>query len=240
MFVMLDDFRQPRTATRATPTSIAAKLRASCAARRSPTRSVTVFGAPPVDGLGTAGGFKLMIEDRGDVGLAALQTATDELVAAGQRSDPRLRRPVHQLPRQHAVALPRHRPHQVRIAGRADGTTSSTRCRSTWAALRQRLQPVRPHLAGERPGRADVPHAGRDIVKQLQGPQQARADGAAGHAGRRRRRQRPGDGHALQHVLRRPRSTATRRPASAPGEAIADHRRTLADELGVDATSGPS
>ncbi len=33
---------------------------------------VSVFGAPPVDGLGTAGGFKIMIEDRGDNGLDAL------------------------------------------------------------------------------------------------------------------------------------------------------------------------
>ncbi len=34
---------------------------------------VNVLGAPPVDGLGTAGGFKIVIEDRGDNGLAALQ-----------------------------------------------------------------------------------------------------------------------------------------------------------------------
>ena len=31
---------------------------------------VDVFRAPPVDGLGTAGGFKLMVEDRGDAGPA--------------------------------------------------------------------------------------------------------------------------------------------------------------------------
>ena len=30
---------------------------------------VNVFEAPPVDGLGTAGGFKIVIEDRGDTGL---------------------------------------------------------------------------------------------------------------------------------------------------------------------------
>ena len=45
---------------------------------------MSVFGAPPVDGLGTAGGFKLMVEDRGDLGLAELQKATDALIERGQ------------------------------------------------------------------------------------------------------------------------------------------------------------
>ena len=31
---------------------------------------VGVFGPPAIDGLGNAGGFKLMIEDRGPLGLA--------------------------------------------------------------------------------------------------------------------------------------------------------------------------
>ena len=49
---------------------------------------VTVFGAPPVPGLGVAGGFKLMVEDRGGLGLAALQHQTDELVAQAQADSP--------------------------------------------------------------------------------------------------------------------------------------------------------
>ncbi len=40
---------------------------------------VAVFGAPPVDGLGNAGGFKLMIQDRGDLGLDVLQGQADVL-----------------------------------------------------------------------------------------------------------------------------------------------------------------
>ncbi len=44
---------------------------------------VTVFGAPPVEGLGTTGGFKFIVEDRGNLGLQALQKASDEMVAAG-------------------------------------------------------------------------------------------------------------------------------------------------------------
>ena len=40
---------------------------------------------PPSPGLGRAGGFKLMIEDRGENGLVALQTQTDNLVKQGNK-----------------------------------------------------------------------------------------------------------------------------------------------------------
>ena len=36
--------------------------------------------APPVDGLGNAGGFKIMVQDRGDLGLPSLQAQTDKFV----------------------------------------------------------------------------------------------------------------------------------------------------------------
>src|SRR5262249_26616372 len=51
---------------------------------------VAVFPPPPVQGLGTAGGFKLYVEDRRSAGFAATQSATDSLVAASN-SDPALR-----------------------------------------------------------------------------------------------------------------------------------------------------
>jgi len=51
--------------------------------------SIAVFPPPAVRGVGTAGGFKLQVEDRSGAGLAALQAATDELIAAGNR-DPGL------------------------------------------------------------------------------------------------------------------------------------------------------
>jgi multidrug efflux pump subunit AcrB len=44
---------------------------------------ISVFGAPPVDGLGNAGGFKLVVEDRGDSGLPMLQEMADRVVAEG-------------------------------------------------------------------------------------------------------------------------------------------------------------
>ncbi len=51
---------------------------------------VAVFPPPPVQGLGTSGGFKLYVEDRRASGFAAIQAATDSLVSAGN-ADPELR-----------------------------------------------------------------------------------------------------------------------------------------------------
>lgn len=45
-----------------------------------------VIQPPPVRGLGTGGGFKLMVQDRGDVGFDALQRSTNELAMAANQS----------------------------------------------------------------------------------------------------------------------------------------------------------
>jgi hydrophobe/amphiphile efflux-1 (HAE1) family protein len=50
---------------------------------------VLVVNPPPVQGLGAAGGFKLMVEDRNNLGPQALATATNALVAAANK-DPAL------------------------------------------------------------------------------------------------------------------------------------------------------
>jgi hypothetical protein len=52
--------------------AIAARLRRRFQ-REIPEAQVNVFGAPAVDGLGTAGGFKLMVEATGAVNFDALQ-----------------------------------------------------------------------------------------------------------------------------------------------------------------------
>jgi len=44
---------------------------------------IAIFPPPPVQGLGTIGGFKLYVEDRGDNGLDALYGATQGLIAKG-------------------------------------------------------------------------------------------------------------------------------------------------------------
>jgi multidrug efflux pump len=51
--------------------------------------TVGVFGPPPVRGVGRAGGFALMIEDRGDFGPIELQRQTDNLIEKA-RAEPRL------------------------------------------------------------------------------------------------------------------------------------------------------
>jgi multidrug efflux pump subunit AcrB len=48
---------------------------------------VTAFGAPPIDGLGTTGGFKLIVEDRGNLGLDQLQRFSEKIVSRGGDTD---------------------------------------------------------------------------------------------------------------------------------------------------------
>jgi multidrug efflux pump len=50
---------------------------------------VAAFNLPPVDGLGSIGGFKLQIQDRANLGPQALQAAAFQLMAAANQ-DPRL------------------------------------------------------------------------------------------------------------------------------------------------------
>ncbi len=59
--------------------SIAAKLRADFE-KLVPEAMITVLPPPPLRGVGRAGGFKVMIEDRGSSSLAQLQNMTDLLV----------------------------------------------------------------------------------------------------------------------------------------------------------------
>ncbi|HKI36131.1 MAG TPA: multidrug efflux RND transporter permease subunit [Gemmataceae bacterium] len=51
-----------------------------------PEAVIKVLGPPPVNGLGNAGGFKFIVEDRsGDNDLNKLQAQTDKLIAAGKQ-----------------------------------------------------------------------------------------------------------------------------------------------------------
>ncbi len=84
MNVMLRPFAE-RRGTEMSADAIGHKIRELCRQHISDAM-VTVFGAPPIDGLGTAGGFKIMIEDRGPLGLAELQRVSDQIVAAGNAS----------------------------------------------------------------------------------------------------------------------------------------------------------
>lgn len=65
--------------------AIAAKLRRQIA-KEIPDAIVSIFGPPAVQGLGNAGGFKFMVEDRGDLGLRNLQEQTENIIAKGNKT----------------------------------------------------------------------------------------------------------------------------------------------------------
>jgi multidrug efflux pump len=83
MFVVLEDFHH-RHGAEQSGDAIAKRLREACFAEVQEAM-VFVFGPPAVDGLGNAGGFKLMVQDVGPLGYDALQQAADALAAQGNR-----------------------------------------------------------------------------------------------------------------------------------------------------------
>ncbi len=94
MFVNLRDYKTRRALERtmtpesrakfvgATADSIAAYLRKEFDAQIH-DGSVAVFGPPPVRGVGRAGGFAFVLEDRGDLGPVDLQKQAERLAALG-------------------------------------------------------------------------------------------------------------------------------------------------------------
>jgi hydrophobe/amphiphile efflux-1 (HAE1) family protein len=83
-YVLLKEFAQ-RRGPGLSADAIAAAIRERC---QQEVRGaiVSTFGAPPIDGLGTTGGFKLIIEDRGNLGLGNLQRVSDQVVARGNKT----------------------------------------------------------------------------------------------------------------------------------------------------------
>lgn len=81
-YFMLDDFEhrhEPGLMAKALATQLEEKL-----ARAIPEARINILGAPAIDGLGNAGGFRLMIEDRGDNGLSALESQSKLLIEKAQ------------------------------------------------------------------------------------------------------------------------------------------------------------
>ncbi|MGQ0636691.1 MAG: efflux RND transporter permease subunit [Planctomycetaceae bacterium] len=83
MFIILKEFKD-RQAPELQGEAILNTLRQRYA-REIPEAVVNVFFPAAVSGIGRAGGLRLMVEDRGDLGLAALQEQTDNLVEKGNR-----------------------------------------------------------------------------------------------------------------------------------------------------------
>jgi hydrophobe/amphiphile efflux-1 (HAE1) family protein len=78
MFIILDDFAKRQT-PELSGDAILNKLRGRFMAE-IPEASVAIFGAPPVSGLGRAGGFRFMVEDRGENGPRVLQGQVENLL----------------------------------------------------------------------------------------------------------------------------------------------------------------
>ncbi|HJZ56925.1 MAG TPA: efflux RND transporter permease subunit, partial [Gemmataceae bacterium] len=84
-FIVLDPFDR-RQSPNLSANAIMARLRREFA-KKIPDADLKVLAAPPIPGLSVAGGYKVMVEDRGGIGLDTLQDRTDALVGK-LRDDP--------------------------------------------------------------------------------------------------------------------------------------------------------
>ncbi len=197
---------------------------------------------PPVQGLGTSGGFKLIVQDRGGTRAPARCRRRPTSSSTQSQAGSRARRRVHDLPRHHAAALRRHRPRQGEEARRAARPTSSTRCRSTSARSTSTTSTssAAPSRCGPRP-RARFRAEPRDI-EQLKTRNVDGRHGAARLRARRRMAERARSRRPLQHVSRRRGQRRRRARRAASGTAIAAMERLAAEVLppGHRRSSGPT
>jgi multidrug efflux pump subunit AcrB len=84
LYVMLDDFEN-RLKPGYSSDEIAAVLQERFD-NEVPSALVHIFGAPPVEGLGTAGGFKIVILDTGNPDAPSLQKTADDIVQGGSKN----------------------------------------------------------------------------------------------------------------------------------------------------------
>jgi multidrug efflux pump len=87
MFIILEPFEDRAGKEEVSAPAVTKKLREKF--REVLDARVGVFGAPPVDGLGSTGGFKLQVQDRRGAGLRALAGAVQNFAQQGN-ADPRL------------------------------------------------------------------------------------------------------------------------------------------------------
>ena len=147
---------------------------------------------------GSVGGFKLYIEDRAGLGFEELYQP-DAGRGDGRAADTVAGRPVLELPGERAADRRAGRSR----AGQDLRHPADRRLRHAAGlprlALRQRLQPLRTHLPGERAGRVVVPHAaGAD--RPAEDAQRQRRDGAARIDPEGEPHLRAGPGDALQRL----------------------------------------
>jgi multidrug efflux pump len=84
MFVILKPFEERKGHSNLSSQAIAAELRKKYAELQQ--GRVSLFQAPPVDGLGSTGGFKLQVQDRRGAGFRALQESVQEVAQVGNKN----------------------------------------------------------------------------------------------------------------------------------------------------------
>jgi multidrug efflux pump len=84
MFIILKSFEERKRDPSKSGNALLAKLKTRFV-NEIPEAQIDIYPAPAVSGLGRAGGFKLMIEDRGDAGMRTLQAVTDSIVERGNK-----------------------------------------------------------------------------------------------------------------------------------------------------------
>jgi multidrug efflux pump len=82
MFVILKPFEERKGKPERTAPAVAKKLR-EVYRKKILAANVAVFGAPPIDGLGSTGGFKLQVQDRTALGPRSLEGGVATLASAG-------------------------------------------------------------------------------------------------------------------------------------------------------------
>jgi len=86
IFVILEPFEKRKHDPQLSGNAIAAQLRRNYAKLRETQGAiVSIFGAPPVEGLGSTGGIKMQVQDRRSAGLRALQGAVQAVAEEGRR-----------------------------------------------------------------------------------------------------------------------------------------------------------
>ena len=178
MYVILKEFEE-RKGPGLSANEIAATLREKF--RHIQEADISVFGAPPVDGLGNASGFKMQIQDRSDAGPNDLQRDTDKMIQSG------LEQPgLVGLFTSFRADTPQLYADVDRTKVKTLGYPAERRIRRhaglPWVAVHQRHHALRPQLPGERAGRRPVSREARGHGP-AEGPQSQRRHGAAGHAG---------------------------------------------------------
>jgi multidrug efflux pump len=84
MFVILKPFEERKGKPELSAPAVAKKLR-QVYRKKIISANVAVFGAPPIDGMGSTGGFKLQVQDRAALGPRSLEGGVATLAQAGNK-----------------------------------------------------------------------------------------------------------------------------------------------------------